>query len=173
MGKKYNTLITVHLEQNNTDSTQLNPQSTQGVKDKNNDDEYTTEYTTNNIKTNKTIKTDKDNCVCSACENENFPSEEEKKWYAQMKRSYTAWQRDACRTLKIDQPTLARLIEDFEVECRTKSTTHISWANITSHFVDWGRRQVEKQQKQESYGKRNDNRFGVEPSKDANYYEPI
>ena len=108
-----------------------------------------------------------------ACESEN---PEEVKWLAQMKRGFTAWQADACRTLKIDQETLTRYIEEFEVEQRAKSMVHHSWADITSHFIDWGRihRDFElKQQKQESYGKRNDNRFGVEPSKDANYYEPI
>ena len=108
-----------------------------------------------------------------ACESEN---PEEVKWLAQMKRGFTAWQADACRTLKIDQETLTRYIEEFEVEQRAKSMVHHSWADITSHFIDWGRihREFElKQQKQESYGKRNDNRFGVEPSKDANYYEPI
>ena len=80
--------------------------------------------------------------------------EDEKKWFAQMKRQFTAWQADACRVLRIDQATLATYIEDFEVECRAKSATHVSWQNISSHFIDWTRRQVEKQQikQQKNYG---------------------
>lgn len=79
---------------------------------------------------------------------------ESEKWFAQMKRQFTAWQADACRVLRIDQETLATYIEDFEVECRAKNATHVSWEDITSHFIDWARRQVEKQQikQQKNYG---------------------
>ena len=107
---------------------------------------------------NKTIKTDNNLTHTCACEDEKF--------FARMKQAFTAWQADTCRCLKIDQAALARLIDEFETECKAKNACHKHWNDITSHFVDWGRRQVEKQQKQESYGNNNrtSNRGAYEPT---------
>ena len=90
-----------------------------------------------------------------------------------MKRGGTQWQEDACRTLKITLPELADLVCQFEVECRAKGTTHISWKDASSHFIDWGRRQVQSRQKQQYYGSRNkeniDKRGGFEPTDNTDY----
>ena len=99
--------------------------------------------------------------------------EEDERFYAEMKRGGTQWQEDACRTLKITLPELADLVCQFEVECRAKGTTHISWKDASSHFIDWGRRQVQSRQKQQYYGSRNkeniDKRGGFEPTDNTDY----
>jgi hypothetical protein len=99
--------------------------------------------------------------------------EEDERFYAEMKRGGTQWQEDACRTLKITLPELADLVCQFEVECRAKGTTHISWKDASSHFIDWGRRQVQSRQKQQYYGSRNkeniDKRGGFEPADNTDY----
>lgn len=93
-------------------------------------------------------------------------------FFAAMKRGGTQWQEDACRTLKITLPELADLVCQFEVECRAKGTTHISWKDASSHFIDWGRRQVRSRQKT-NYGSRNkeniDKRGGFEPADNTDY----
>lgn len=93
-------------------------------------------------------------------------------FFAAMKRGGTQWQEDACRTLKITLPELADLVCQFEVECRAKGTTHISWKDASSHFIDWGRRQVQSRQKT-NYGSRNkeniDKRGGFEPTDNTDY----
>ncbi len=101
--------------------------------------------------------------------------EDEKKWFAQMKRQFTAWQADACRVLKIDQATLATYIEDFEAECRAKNTTHVSWQNITSHLIDWARIQVEKQRKTANYEKTNDRgrTFETNATSASDFYKSV
>ena len=140
-------------------------QNGEGVEQQSNNIQITNEQQSNNIQitTSKESKEYKEReeihtqraCAC-----------EDEKFFAKMKQSFTAWQADTCRCLKIDQAALARLIEEFETECKAKNACHISWADITSHFVDWGRRQVEKQQKQESYGNNNrtSNRGAYEPT---------
>ena len=99
--------------------------------------------------------------------------ENDERFYAEMKRGGTQWQEDACRTLKITLPELADLVCQFEVECRAKGTTHISWKDASSHFIDWGRRQVQSRQKQQYYGSRNkeniDKRGGFEPTDNTDY----
>ena len=103
---------------------------------------------------------------------------DDEKFFAKMRQSFTAWQADACRVLKIDQETLTRYIEEFQIECRAKDSTHIDWKDITTHFFSWGRYHKEgeeKQLKQESYGNNNANsqsnsrRYWYEPTGEEDY----
>lgn len=97
---------------------------------------------------------------------------DDEKFFAKMRQSFTAWQADACRVLKIDQETLTRYIEEFQIECRAKDSTHVDWKDITTHFFSWGRYHKEgeeKQLKQESYGNNNTNSAG---NSRRYWYEP-
>lgn len=100
---------------------------------------------------------------------------EEEKFFAQMKRQMTAWQADACRVLGVQQPELQSLVELFEVECRAKGTTHISWKDASSHFIDWGRRQVEKTKKTQVYEKNRDRArtFETNATSASDFYKSV
>lgn len=56
------------------------------------------------------------------------------------------WQEDVCRCYKITQTQLQEHIEQFSAECRAKQTTHQNDRDIRSHFVDWLRYQLNKNQ---------------------------
>ena len=56
------------------------------------------------------------------------------------------WQEDVCRCYKITQTKLQEHIEQFNAECRAKQTTHQNDRDIRSHFVDWLRYQLNKNQ---------------------------
>lgn len=56
------------------------------------------------------------------------------------------WQEDVCRCYKITQTQLQEHIEQFSAECRAKQTTHQNDRDICSHFVDWLRYQLNKNQ---------------------------
>lgn len=56
------------------------------------------------------------------------------------------WQEDVCRCYKITQTQLQKHIEQFSAECRAKQTTHQNDRDIRSHFVDWLRYQLNKNQ---------------------------
>ena len=56
------------------------------------------------------------------------------------------WQEDVCRCFKITQTQLQERIEQFSAECRAKQTTHQNDRDIRSHFVDWLRYQLNKNQ---------------------------
>ncbi len=80
---------------------------------------------------------------------------EDEKFFGEMRRGGTQWQEDTCRVLGISFAELSELIDMFETECRAKSATHVSWRDITSHFIDWGRKEMQSRQKQKSYGNNN------------------
>ena len=142
----------------------------------NNNQPTNQQQTTNNIQECKEYKEreeDDPHTYAHACVRVR---ENDERFYAEMKRGGTQWQEDACRTLKITLPELADLVCQFEVECRAKGTTHISWKDASSHFIDWGRRQVQSRQKQQNYGRKNkqDNPRGeFEPTPNADYSAPI
>lgn len=56
------------------------------------------------------------------------------------------WQEDVCRCYKITQTQLQEHIEQFSAECRAKQTTHQNDRDIRSHFVNWLRYQLNKNQ---------------------------
>ena len=56
------------------------------------------------------------------------------------------WQEDVCRCYKITQTQLQEHIEQFSAECKAKQTTHQNDRDIRSHFVDWLRYQLNKNQ---------------------------
>lgn len=64
----------------------------------------------------------------------------------QSMRNAPMWQEDVCRCYKITQTQLQKHIEQFSAECRAKQTTHQNDRDIRSHFVDWLRYQLNKNQ---------------------------
>ena len=56
------------------------------------------------------------------------------------------WQEDVCRCYKITQTQLQEHIEQFSAECKAKQTTHQNDRDIRSHFVNWLRYQLNKNQ---------------------------
>lgn len=164
------TVITIckfdFYQSNEEDVRQSNDNQTTNKRQTN--DNQTT--TTKEYKEYKEREEDNPHTYAHACVRARDGDEE---FFAAMKRGGTQWQEDACRTLKITLPELADLVCQFEVECRAKGTTHISWKDASSHFIDWGRRQVQSRQKQQYYGSRNkeniDKRGGFEPTDNTDY----
>lgn len=56
------------------------------------------------------------------------------------------WQEDVCRCYKTTQTQLQKHLEQFSAECKAKQTTHQNDRDIRSHFVDWLRYQLNKNQ---------------------------
>ena len=100
----------------------------------------------------------------------------EEKFFARMKEPNTEWQVLACMKLGLTIESLLVLITEFELECKARMLTHVSDADIRSHFVTWAKKELEKesykQKKVKGYGRNKesvDKRGGFEPADNTDY----
>ena len=100
----------------------------------------------------------------------------EEKFFARMKEPNTEWQVLACMKLGLTIESLLALITEFELECKARMLTHVSDADIRSHFVTWAKKELEKesykQKKVKGYGRNKesvDKRGGFEPADNTDY----
>ena len=100
----------------------------------------------------------------------------EEKFFARMKEPNTEWQVLACMKLGLTIESLLVLITEFELECKARMLTHVSDADIRSHFITWAKKELEKesykQKKVKGYGRNKesvDKRGGFEPADNTDY----
>ena len=127
--------------------------------------------TTKEYKEYKEREEDNPHTYAHACVRARDGDEE---FFAAMKEPNTEWQVLACMRLGLTVETLLPLIAEFELECKARMLTHVSDADIRSHFVTWAKIELEKRNRQKTnYGSRNkeniDKRGGFEPADNTDY----
>lgn len=137
--------------QNARKTTEKQPKNNQRLNEK------TTEKQPNkNVNENVNVNENENDKEKSVCKKETihthtqpnifFNPENHEQQLIQSMQNAPMWQEDVCRCYKITQTQLQEHIEQFSAECRAKQTTHQNDRDIRSHFVDWLRYQLNKNQ---------------------------
>lgn len=134
--------------QNARKTTEKQPKNNQRLNEK-----TTEKQPNNNVNENVNVNVnDKEKSVCKKeihthTQPDIFPNpENHEQQLIQSMQNAPMWQEDVCRCYKITQTQLQEHIKQFSAECKAKQTTHQNDRDIRSHFVDWLRYQLNKNQ---------------------------
>lgn len=73
----------------------------------------------------------------------------EEVFFAKLKQGFTVWQAQACKILGVDQATLAKYIDMFELECQGKEKKHDDLKDTKEHFIKWARYYMDFEKKRQ------------------------